>query len=135
MPVTTIRRIIKAVAIVFAALLFLVAVMLGIFVWWSSVGVFSIEKFDPAKWHAPISDAQDVTCYRGGMAIDIRDHILGRGETKQFVEGLLGKPDFATEGEYRYILGMCSGLGLDYDDLHIYFNNQGGITGAEIIQH
>lgn len=69
------------------------------------------------------------------MAIDIRDRLLGRGETKQFVEGFLGKPDFATEGEYRYILGMCSGLGWDYDDLHIYFNNQGRIAGVEIIQH
>ncbi|MCX8146838.1 MAG: outer membrane protein assembly factor BamE, partial [Azovibrio sp.] len=111
------------------------AALLGAFVWWSSVGVFSTEKFDPAKWHAPVSDAQDVTCYRGGMATDIRDKFLVHGETKQFVERLLGKPDFATTGEYRYILGMCSGFRMDYDDLHIYFDNQGRVTGPAIIQH
>ncbi|HXH04286.1 MAG TPA: hypothetical protein VNN09_13345 [Candidatus Competibacteraceae bacterium] len=135
MPFSRLRKIIKVVVIVFAAFLFIVGVPLGVFVWWSSVGVFSTEKFDHAKWHAPILDAQDATCHRGGMAIDIRDRLLVQGQTKQFVERLLGKPDFVAETEYRYTLGMCSGMRMDYDDLHIYFDNQGKITDAKIIQH
>ncbi|MGD9889152.1 MAG: hypothetical protein AB7S56_07815 [Halothiobacillaceae bacterium] len=135
MPSLILRQIIKVVAIAFAAFLFISGVLLGAFVWWSSVGVFSTEKFNHSKWLAPVSDAQDVTCYRGGMAIDIRHRLLVHEQTKQFVKSLLGKPDFESETEYRYILGMCSGIGMDYDDLHIYFDNQGKITGTEIIQH
>lgn len=135
MSAWTAKRIIKIVAVAIATLLLLAAVLLGAFIWWSSVGVFSTDKFDTVTWHAPVSDAQDVSCYRGGMAIDIRDRLLKLGESKQFVENLLGRPDFAAEGEYRYILGMCSGLGWDYDDLHVYFDKQGRITHATIIQH
>ncbi|HER19703.1 MAG TPA: hypothetical protein ENO14_01505 [Chromatiales bacterium] len=131
----TIKRIMKIGAISIVAFLSLVAIFLGAFIWWSSVGVFSTQTFDSSRWHAPISDERDVTCYRGGMANYIREHLLKVGESKQFVEKLLGKPDFVTESEYRYILGMCSGLGLDYDDLHVYFDGDGRITHAAIIQH
>jgi len=46
----------------------------------------------------------------------------------------LGLPDSETNSEYQYILGMCSGLQMDYDVLHVYFEN-GRISDAKVYQH
>jgi hypothetical protein len=70
------------------------------------------------------------------MAADIKDRLLTPNLTNVDVEGLLGKPDgLSTPHEYQYILGMCSGFGMDYDNLHIYFNDAGRVERAEIFQH
>jgi hypothetical protein len=113
----------------------ILAALFDTFAWWSSVGVFSTSKFDPIKWSAPVPDELDSTCYRGGMAIDIRDRLLKPGASKQFIDNLLGKPDHSEPHEYRYVVGMCSGLGWDYDILHIYFGKQEQLTHAVIIHH
>ena len=104
--------------------------------WWMSGGVFTTSQFDSTVWFARQTNATDSTCYRGGMAANIRDRILKPSMTHQEVEQLLGKPDgYSTPGEYQYILGMCSGLMWDYDNLHVYFNGEGKYERAAIIQH
>lgn len=87
-------------------------------------------------WHAPTTNETNSTCYRGGMAHDIRQRLLNQGMSRADVVRLLGEPDgHSTMHEYRYVLGMCSGFLMDYDDLHVYFNNDGNLSHAEIIQH
>jgi len=125
----------KKILITFLAITGFLAILGGIFVWWMTIGVFSHQSFDTKKWNIPLTQELDSTCYRGGMAKDIRDNLLKQGESKQFVENLLGKPDHIQENEYSYVLGMCSGFGFDYDNLHIYFNKQDKIIYSKIRQH
>jgi hypothetical protein len=104
--------------------------------WWMSRGVFTTDRFDEKAWLRPISDVEDSTCYRGGMARDIEKRVLKGGMTKADVERRLGNPERVPEPrEYRYTLGMCSGFRIDYDDLHVYFNEQGTFERSAIIQH
>jgi len=105
------------------------------FNWWTHGGVFSTARFDQTQWLAKVPEQLDSTCYRGNMAYDIRDRVLRSGMAAQQVLGLLGRPDFHSPAEFRYVLGMCSGLGFDYDDLHVFFNPQGRVERVQIIQH
>jgi outer membrane protein assembly factor BamE (lipoprotein component of BamABCDE complex) len=100
-----------------------------------SDGVFSADEFDQNVWLAKVPDQLDSTCYRGSMATDIRERIISVGMSKQQVQAVLGNPDHDTPSESRYVLGMCSGMGIDYDDLHIYFNSNGTVVSTKIIQH
>jgi hypothetical protein len=93
METWTFKRIIKAIVLAILGVLVILAALFGTFAWWSSVRVFSTSKFDPIKWSASVPDELDSTCYRGGMAIDIRDRLLKPGASKQFIDNLLGKPD------------------------------------------
>lgn len=129
------KRALKAAAIAVLAVVFSLVALLGLLIWWGSAGVFSSEDFDPEKWRAPTTDAMDGTCYRGGMAEDVRGRLLVPGTSREEVERVLGRPDFKGPSEYRYVLGMCSGLGIDYDDLHVFFDDAGGVTHSSIIQH
>lgn len=69
------------------------------------------------------------------MANDIRNLLLRKGMTKLEVEQRLGKPDHESSLKYQYVLGMCSGLGLDYDTLDIYFDSEGKLIDTAISQH
>lgn len=112
------------------------AVLLGAFAWWASVGIFSTSRFDKAEWLAPISQEREITCYRGGMARDIMNRLLAPGMTKQEVEALLGQPDdHHKPQEFEYTLGMCSGFKIDYDGLIIRFSTEGRLINAYIVQH
>ena len=129
-------KIIKWILISIGAV-FLVLLSLLIFAYWyMSSGVFSSDSFDKTKWHAAVTDASDATCYRGGMAKDIQNNLLSKAITESDVIILLGKPSgHFTKQEDQYSLGMCSGLGIDYDHLHIYFDKQGYFSEAKIIRH
>jgi len=108
-------------------------VILGIsFLLWPLSG----EKFNKDAWQRTITEKESSTCYRGNMAKDIIKNSLSAEMKEQDVISLLGKPDTNTgTGEIRYILGMCSGLGFDYDALHIYFKKSGELSHAKIYQH
>lgn len=132
----TVSRVAKYLAVTIGSLLLVLVLLVAAFYWWMSGGVFTISRFDPEAWYAPQTNITDSTCYRGGMAADIRDRLLKPGMTHQDVERLLGKPDgHTTPAEYQYILGMCSGFMMDYDNLHIYFDRSGRYERAAIIQH
>ena len=104
--------------------------------WHMSSGVFGTDNFEKQAWHSKITNEQDFSCYRGGMAKDIIDNHLSNKKTKAEVIALLGNPSGNTTGnEYQYVLGMCSGFGFDNDNLHIYFDDLGRFSKAAIIQH
>lgn len=104
--------------------------------WYMSSGIFGVDSFDKQAWHKKTTNEQDATCYRGGMAKDIIDRLLSSKATREDVVSLLGSPDGnSTENSYRYVLGMCSGFGFDYDSLHVYFDGQGYVSHAKIMQH
>jgi hypothetical protein len=119
-----------------ALTLIVVAGVVGAFWWWSVVGVFGTSQFDGAKWVIRPTREAAFNCYRGGMARDIQHNLLKPGAPKADVELLLGAPDYdaSTSVEYGYVLGMCSG-GLDYDVLHIYFDEHGSVQSSKIVQH
>ena len=101
-----------------------------------SSGVFGTLHFDERGWTASISNAEDANCFRGGMAKDLRDNVLSSKMAKEEVIDLLGRPSGSfTKQEYQYLLGMCSGFGMDYDNLHVYFDEQGKFSHAKIMQH
>lgn len=132
----TIRRFVKVVAVAIVSLVAALFALLAAFSWWASHGIFATSRFDPAIWFAKQTNETDITCYRGGMAQDIRERLLNPGMTHEDVERVLGKPERgATTSEYRYTLGMCSGLKMDYDDLHIYFDTTGKYEKSAVIQH
>ena len=82
------------------------------------------------------NNKMDSSCYRGGMAEDIRANILKSNMTREDVINILGRPD-SPDGSFalEYVLGMCSGLGVDYDNLEIYFDHTDRFSNAVIRQH
>ena len=104
-------------------------------IWLNNRLVFSTEEFDPTKWHGVTGHQIDTSCARGGMAKDIQKRIITPGMNRQEVEALLGQPDKKDPAEYVYFLGLCSGLRIDYDGLHIAFDAHNKVTHTQIIQH
>lgn len=119
-----------------------VPVLLVAFVAWQywlfKGGIFRTSSFDETNWKSLIdNDAKDSSCYRGGMAHDIKTNVLRVGLTHAEVEKLLGQPDqIKAESEmYEYVLGMCSGLRIDYDTLDVHFDSGGRLTKVQVVQH
>lgn len=104
-------------------------------VWLNNRFVFSTEKFEPAKWHGVTGHQIDTSCARGSMAKDIQKRVITPGMSRQEVEALLGQPDKKDLAEYVYFLGLCSGLRIDYDGLHIAFDADNKVRHTRIIQH
>lgn len=102
-----------------------------------SLSPFETDAFEKAEWQQETSLEESFSCYRGGMASDIKNNKLAVGMRAEHVVNLLGEPDTTkpNKQEIQYILGMCSGFRIDYDVLHIYFNEHGELTNAKIIQH
>jgi len=109
--------------------------ILSVWVWWASGDVFSSEDFDPVRWRQSVPEKLETTCWRGSMARDIQRHIVRAGMPRADVTAILGTHDSEQPEEFRYVLGMCSGMRFDYDDLHVRFNERGEVTKVLIIQH
>lgn len=129
-------KFIKLIFISLGAISIALVTLLLLAYWYMSSGVFGSESFEKTKWHIAISDENSATCYRGGMAKDIRDNFLSNKMNENDIINLLGAPDrYFAKNEYQYSLGMCSGLGFDYDSLHIVVDEHGYFSQAKIIQH
>ncbi|MBN0989334.1 hypothetical protein [Amphritea pacifica] len=129
-------KIVQWILIVVGGVITVLVMLCALLFWYMSSGVFGTERFDKGAWNAPVSREQEASCYRGGMAKDIRDNVLSSETTKEDVIVLLGSPEGdITKQVYKYDLGMCSGLRMDYDDLRIYFDDQGHYTHAKIVQN
>jgi len=74
-------------------------------------------------------------CYRGGMAKHVKEQVLRPGLKREKVLRILGQPDFEKPDEVHYVLGMCSGLRIDFDGLHVYFDSTGELERVAILQH
>ncbi len=77
----------------------------------------------------------DSSCYRGGMAHDLKTNILRVGLTKADVEKLLGQPDSNRASIYEYLLGMCSGFRIDFDTLDVHFDSDSKVVKVYVVQH
>ena len=103
--------------------------------WLLKGGIFRTSGFDEVKWKLFSKKTTDFSCYRGGMAHDIKTNILYVGLTKTEVEKLLGTPDSYRTNVHEYLLGMCSGLRLDFDTLDVHFNSKGRLVNVQVVQH
>lgn len=95
----------------------------------------SLAKFNHDQWIA-IEKAEDkFSCGRGSMGRDIVKNILKVGLSTSEIETVLGPATFKKAEELQYHLGLCSGFRMDYDFIHIYLDDHGRMTHAEILQH
>lgn len=129
-----ILRTLAAISYVLLSLLGMCAAAVGALALYLSSS-FGSSQFDAAAWAAAPSSQAESTCYRGGMANNILERVLKPDMTRQEVVSLLGTPDSSTPVELSYVLGMCSGLGFDYDNLHVHFDEHGRFKNAVIRQH
>lgn len=130
-----IHRLLKTLLILSLVAFLSVAVLLGGWFYWACCGVFTTQTFAQKTWHMPHTDAEDGQCWRGAMADDLRKNVLHLGITDQEVAALLGEPDQRSRTQWRYNLGACSGLGIDYDLLYLTFDAQGRLLSSSIQQH
>lgn len=116
----------------------------GLFYAWYAweEGPFGVSNFDQAQWMAAPHRSyrteyeRETACERAGMVRDLQRRYLRPGMTREQVVALLGAPDGAPqEGCIAYVLGMCSGFGIDYDDLRICFTPDGGLIKSLTVQN
>jgi hypothetical protein len=125
----------RAAKYVILSLLLAVIAFVGWQYWLAKGGIFSTSRFNTSGWKATPSKDDDFSCFRGGMANDLKGRVLLPGMSRESVERLLGNPTQSRAKELQYDLGMCSGLGIDFDILHVYFNEHGELERVAIIQH
>ena len=111
------------------------SIFLGWQYWLFKGGIFRTSSFNEQEWKSLSRKTSDFSCYRGGMAHDIRTNVLRAGQSQGEVEKLLGKPDSDKGTVQEYFLGMCSGLRIDFDTLDVHFNAAGKITSVHVVQH
>lgn len=111
------------------------SIFLGWQYWLFKGGIFRTSSFNEQEWKSLSRKTSDLSCYRGGMAHDIRTNVLRAGQPQEEVEKLLGKPDSDKGTVQEYFLGMCSGLRIDFDTLDIHFNAEGKLTSVHVVQH
>ncbi len=122
------------------ALVIAVGVLSVAFVGWQywlfKGGIFRTSSFDETKWKSLNKvGTTDSSCYRGGMAHDVKTDVLRVGLTRAEVEKLLGPPDLIKVETHEYFLGMCSGFRIDFDTLDIHFDSGGRLLKVEVVQH
>lgn len=103
--------------------------------WLFTGGVFRTSSFAEAEWQSLNRRTADFSCYRGGMAYDIKTNVLPAGLSEMAVKRLLGEPDSTRGNTYEYLLGMCSGLRIDFDTLDVKFDSDGRLIDVQITQH
>lgn len=100
----------------------------------SSDGSFDDLSFERQIW-LQWRGSENPDNKRGLMYEDLLTKLIP-GMTKQEVLMLLGEPDHAkTENSFSYILGMWSGMKMDYDTLEIKFDTDGQLIKAYRVQH
>jgi hypothetical protein len=117
-------------------------------------GPFTGEAFSPELWQTVWAcegfsqfecEMRRAACPRGPMVADLLAHHLpSGGSSRPAVTALLGSPDI--EGALRlngvrhdrcaeWLVGMCSGFGIDWDTLYVCHDAQGRIAAAGHLQH
>lgn len=110
---------------------------------------FRGESFEVEAWREAVScnamsdwecEEKFSTCPRGKMVSDLISNHIEEGKTQRSeMFSLVGEPDYPINIEGRicagFRLGMCSGLGLDYDSLFVCFDGAGVVDAAGHIQH
>ena len=97
--------------------------------WLFKGGIFRTSSFNEAEWKSFALKTTNASCYRGGMAHDLKTNILRVGLAEAAVEKLLGESDSNRANIQEYLLGMCSGLRLDFDTLDVHFDSEDRVNG------
>lgn len=117
--------------------------------WYVDMSPFRGETFEQTKWELQgnchgLSDwecvQKEASCPRGGMVRDLtRNYLIPETLSRDEVYALLGRTERTVEinGQscIAYTLGMCSGLGVDYDSLYVCFDVNDRISSAGHVQH
>ncbi|PTE13645.1 hypothetical protein [Pseudogemmobacter blasticus] len=137
------RAILLAVALLAAAILIFVLAPR----FWLHEFPFMGETFTPEKWTEAgscegLTDYQCVMkesdCPRGPMVRSLLRRHLKAGTTLEAIVDLLGPaghPEKDASGCMNWSLGMCSGLGIDYDSLFVCFDETDHLIKAGHVQH
>ena len=126
----------------------LAGLMLGI-LWLMHASPFRGETFEQGKWELQgrcqgLSDGKcaekQASCPRGGMVRDLtRNYLILETVSRDEVYALLGRTKQTVKINEQsciaYTLGMCSGLGIDYDSLYVCFDTNDRISSTGHIQH
>lgn len=118
-------------------------------VFWAHRSPFVGEPFDPLQWQIAgscqgLSDGacaqKEASCPRGGMVGDIRRNHLIKGVTSRAqIIAQLGAQEYTLDIKGQscaaYSLGMCSGLGIDYDSLYVCFDAENRVSFSGQVQH
>lgn len=68
-----------------------------------------------------------------------RNYLIPESVSRDDVYALLGRTELTVEiyGQscVAYTLGMCSGLGIDYDSLYVCFDSNDKISSTGHVQH
>ena len=116
-----------------------VGCLIIIFIYAMHAAPFRGKPFNPMKWESAVSCKglsdkecvrKETSCPRGGMVRDLRRNYLIAGQTNKLeVYALLGNPNYFKQLNETacelYALGMCSGLGIDYDSLFVCYDENG----------
>jgi hypothetical protein len=95
-------------------------------------GALSPSPFDDAVFDRRVWLQQDGSVAadnpRGPMLYDITQRVIPPGTPKSDVELMLGPPDLddgwtRSADQWRYNVGMWSGMGVDYDTLDVQFRD------------
>lgn len=140
------RMVLRGVGI--AALVFaLVPIVLNVAFY---VAPFRGQAFDAETWHAarqcdgpfdPACGQEQPLCTRGPMVRDLlRHHIIRSQTSRQEVVATIGPDEYDVQLDdgricSAYHLGMCSGLGIDYDALYVCYGPDDVVASAGTIQH
>jgi hypothetical protein len=146
-----VKRLFRGIAISVGVALALAAVSVLVFVltsrFWLHEFPFMGESFTQEKWAEAgrcegLTDfqcaAKENECPRGPMVRSLRRNYLTVGTSRAAVIDLLGPDDFTgVDGPecLSWSLGMCSGLGWDYDSLFVCFDEKDLLVDAGHVQH
>ena len=126
-----------------------IGVLLFGLLWYMHLSPFRGETFEQTKWELEgscqgLSDwectQKEASCPRGGMVRDLtRNYLIPESVSRDDVYALLGRTERTVEiyGQscVAYTLGMCSGLGIDYDSLYVCFDSNNKISSTGHVQN
>lgn len=143
------RMVLRGVGI--AALVFaLVQIVFNVAFYVFYVAPFRGQAFDAETWAAaaqcdgpfgPACGQEQPLCTRGPMVRDLlRHHIIRSQSSRQEVVATIGPDEYDVQLDdgricSAYHLGICSGLGIDYDALYVCYGPDDVVASAGTIQH
>lgn len=131
----------------------ILSLFVGVFVlsvsWYMHISPFQGDRFDLKQWEEAgscqgLSDwgcaEKEASCPRGGMVHDLTtNHLVEKTTTRDQVIAMLGPSKYTLEINGAacpaYSLGMCSGIGIDYDSLYVCFDDTDNISSTGHVQH
>ena len=144
--VTAVRILAKATLVLILTLLFLVVTLLLVVHELPFMG----KRFDAEAWTTSDS-CEELTvrdcawthgeCTKRAPMVRnlVRNHLIVDRTTRETVTALLGPKEYSVSAHGRscegYVLGMCSGLRIDYDSLYVCYGKNGTVSAAGQIQH